>query len=87
VIVQKRRVLSDKIIINSSFGPSAIVGRGFTQSIALSQFGVTTLKDAKYGVELALKVDSEKLKIGLINPETLNRIVNQQVSSSFEASL
>jgi hypothetical protein len=87
LIVQKRRVISDKIILNQEFNRSAIVARGFTQSIALGQFGVSSLKDARYRVELTLKIDSDRLKNGLINSDVLSRISAKQVNSTFDADL
>jgi hypothetical protein len=87
LIVQKRRLISDKVIVNRDFGPSALVGRGNLQTIALSQFDGTQLKDARYRVELSLKLDTEKLKADLINAETLSRIADKQVSTAFDAEL
>ncbi len=86
MILQRRHVISDKMIINQDFGPSAIVGRNGVQSIAFNAFGVNSLKSAKYSVELTLKLDQEKLKQGLINTEALSRIANKVVVTSFEAT-
>jgi len=87
VIVQKRRLISDKVVVNRSFGPSAIVGRSSLQTIALSQFDGTSLKDARYRVELSLKLDTDQLKADLINMETLSKIFDKQVSTAFDAEL
>jgi hypothetical protein len=87
LIVQKRRIISDKVVVNQEFSPSAIVGRSSLQSISLSQFGVESLKDAKYRVELSLKLDEAQLKSNLINTETLSRIIGKEVATTFDADL
>jgi hypothetical protein len=85
LLVQNRKLLSDRIIINQDFGLNAIIGQGVNYSIAFSPFKVNSLKNSKHTGELSLKLDLEQLKAGLINPQTLNTISQKKIVSSIDA--
>ncbi len=85
LLVQNRKILSDRVVINNEFSPSAITGQDGNYSIALSPFGVASLKNSKHTGELSLSLDLDRLKTGLINPLTLNGIANKKIESSIDA--